>query len=237
MIINACSSPDTGSQTQQNSLTKEESDSGWKLLFDGKTTDMWRGYNQSTMPLLGWVIKDDALVIEKTPQPKPEGFGGDIITKEQYGNFELALEFMVTDTANSGIFYFVIEKPEDPIYFNAPEYQILDNATYAKATSGGDLSKHKTGDNYDMQSAPADYMKPVGEWNQAKIIHKDGHVEHWLNGNKCIEYQVGSPEWEELVLNSKFKDWKGYGRSTVGHIGLQDHQHEVRFRNIKIRTT
>ncbi len=223
------------SDSNPNTLTEAEKSEGWKLLFDGSTADQWRGYNQSALPALGWVVKDGALVIEKTPRPKPDGFGGDIITKEQFGNFELQLEFMVTDTANSGIFYFVIEESGVPMYVNAPEYQILDNATYANMNPGSDMSKHRSGDNYDLQAAPEDYMKPKGEWNLAKIIHQDGHVEHWLNGNKCIEYQVGSEEWTTLVANSKFKDWKGYGKSSVGHIGLQDHQHEVRFRNIKIR--
>jgi len=220
----------------QNALTPEEQTAGWQLLFDGTSTAHWRGYGQENMPSLGWGVKDGALVIDKTPNPKPAGFGGDIITKEKFGNFELMVDFMISDTANSGIFYFVMEEEGSPMWHNAPEYQILDNATYAKMGGDFDLNTHRTGDNYDMQSAAKDFMKPVGEWNTARIVQKDGHVEHWLNGNKCIEYQVGSPEWEALVKKSKFKDYPKYGRTTPGYIGLQDHDYEVRFRNIKIRS-
>ncbi|MFQ5446152.1 MAG: family 16 glycoside hydrolase [Saprospiraceae bacterium] len=215
-----------------NTLMPEEEAAGWQLLFDGTSTAEWRGYNLDSMPALGWTVKDGALVIEKTPDPKPEGFGGDIITKEKFGNFEFMVDFMISDSANSGIFYFVMEEQDTPMWHNAPEFQILDNATYANFY---DINKHSTGDNYDLQSSTEDYMKPVGEWNTARIVHKDGHVEHWLNGNKCLEYQVGSPEWEALVKKSKFKDYPSYGRTTPGHLGLQDHHYEVRFRNIKVR--
>jgi hypothetical protein len=218
-----------------NTLSEAEKEEGWKLLFDGKSIDQWRSYGQQSLPAQGWVVKDGALVIEKTPTQKPEGFWGDIITKEQFGNFELSLEFMTTDTANSGIFYLVVEQPGVPIWQNAPEFQILDNPTYEKMEGAAKMNTHRTGDNYDLQAAPADYSKPNGEWNTARILLKDGHVEHWLNGNKTCEYQIASPEWEALIKKSKFKDYPGYGRSKTGHLGLQDHQHEVRFRNIKIR--
>ncbi len=218
-----------------NTLTPEEQTAGWQLLFDGNSLDQWRGYGLEKMPALGWSVKEGTIVIDKTPDPKPEGFGGDIITKEKFGNFELMVDFMISDTANSGIFYFVLEEEGSAMWFNAPEFQILDNPTYLKLEGDFDLNTHRTGDNYDLQSADQDYMKPVGEWNTARIIHKDGHVEHWLNGNKCIEYQVGSPEWEALVKKSKFKDYPNYGRTTPGHLGLQDHHYEVRFRNIKVR--
>lgn len=218
-----------------NTLTQQEIEQGWQLLFDGKSIDKWRGYNRPDMPSKGWVVRDGALVIESTPDPKPDDFGGDIITKEQFGNFELSLEFMITPLANSGIFYFVVENDSLPMWALAPEYQILDHEGYARQSPDFDLKTHCTCDNYDLQAAPDNYLKPMGEWNLARIVHKDGHVEHWLNGNKCIEYQVGSPAWEELVSNSKFAIYAGYGRAKIGHIGLQDHQHEVRFRNIKIR--
>jgi len=216
-----------------NTLTPEEQAAGWQLLFDGTSLDQWRGYGLEKMPALGWSVKDGTIVIDKTPNPTPEGFGGDIITKEKFGNFEFMVDFMISDSANSGIFYFVMEEPDTPMWHNAPEFQILDNDTYANFY---EVNKHSTGDNYDLQSAPEDYMKPVGEWNTARIVHKDGHVEHWLNGNKCIEYQVGAPDWEALVKKSKFKDYLNYGRTTPGHLGLQDHHYEVHFRNIKVRS-
>jgi hypothetical protein len=233
----ATSEDDTPQATAstQNVLTPEEQAAGWQLLFDGTSMEKWRGYNQESLPPLGWSVKDGTIEIEKTPDPKPDGFGGDIITKEKFGNFELMVDFMISDTANSGIFYFVMEEEGAPMWHNAPEYQILDDVTYAKIEKDFNLDTHRTGDNYDMQAAPEDNMKPVGEWNTARIVQKDGHVEHWLNGKKCVEYQAGSPEWEALVKKSKFKDYPNYGRTSPGYIGLQDHQHEVRFRNIKIR--
>jgi len=218
-----------------NTLTEAEKAAGWKLLFDGKSTDQWRLYGKQTFPAQGWVIQDSALVIQKSPQPRPEGFGGDIITKEAFGNFELVLDFMITDTSNSGILYLVTEEEGVPIWHSAPEYQILDNATWATMGAVDDMATHRTCDNYDLQAAPADYMLGKGNWNTARLVIQDGHVEHWLNGNKCVEYKLGSPEWEDMVKKSKFKDYPKYGRAKQGPIGLQDHDHEVRFRNIKIR--
>lgn len=207
----------------------------WVSLFDGTSTNQWRGYGQAEFPAQGWVVDNEEMVIQKAPKPRPEGFGGDIITKEKFGNFELKLEFKVTEKANSGIFYFVVEEEDIPIYFNAPEFQILDDAGYIAAGDVKEGSSHLTGSNYDMQAAPAGLNKPAGKWNEARILHKDGHVEHWLNGQKTAEYQVGSTEWEKLYKKSKFRKYPGYGRAKEGHIGLQDHDHEVRFRSIKIK--
>lgn len=221
----------------ENTLSAQEIAEGWQLLFDGKSLDKWRGYARSDLPANGWSIRDAALVIEKTPDPKPDDFGGDIITKDQFGGFELMLDFMLSSEANSGIFYFVVEAGSLPIWANAPEYQLLDNAGYQKANPDADLRTHCSCDNYDIQAAPDSFLKPVGEWNQARIVHDgEGHVTHWLNGKKCVEYVSGSPEWEAMVAQSKFKDYPLYGRSLTGHIGLQDHQHEVHFKNIKIRS-
>ena len=242
LIFSSCQSNQPSEQGNEepaatiNTLTEEEKAAGWVLLFDGKSTDQWRTYGKDAFPAQGWVIENGELVIQKAPQPRPDGFGGDIITKESFGNFELVLDFMVTDTSNSGIFYLVNERPGVPIWHDAPEYQILDNATWATMGALDDMSTHRTCDNYDLHAAPADYMLGKGNWNTARLIVRDGQVEHWLNGNKCVEYQIGSPEWEELVKKSKFNEYPGYGRATRGPIGLQDHDHEVRFRNIKIRS-
>ena len=219
-----------------NVLSPEEAEAGWTLLFDGKTLDSWRGYNRPDLPKNGWVVENGEMVILATPDPKPEDFGGDIITKAQFGNFELVFDFKITEMANSGVFYFVKEDSNLPMWANAPEHQILDHEAYAKSHPDFDLKTHCTCDNYDLQAAPDNYMKPVGEWNHGRIIHKDGHVEHWLNGNKCIEYQVGSEEFTALVKASKFSEYPDFGLTSPGHIGLQDHQHEVRFKNIKIKS-
>lgn len=217
-----------------NKLTEKESEEGWQLLFDGKSTEHWRGYNKESFPSHGWKVEDGNLIVEKSPQ---EGAGGGtIITRKMYRNFELSLEFMVSDTANSGILYLGLEKDDEPMWHTAPEFQILDNQTALNnADDKFDLKTHLTGDNYDLHSASEDYTNPVGEWNTARIVVNDGHIEHWLNGNKTIEYQINSEDWSTLVANSKFNEYSDYGQASRGHIGLQDHDHEVKFRNIKIR--
>jgi alpha-3'-ketoglucosidase len=220
-------------QTQQNTLTAKEESEGWILLFDGKSTDAWRGYNKKTFPESGWEVRDEQLVITFSGNEEA-GSAGDIITKEKFGNFELSLEFMLTDSANSGIFYMVTGFEDNPIWHLAPEYQILDNPTY-ESMLGDWMEKHRTGDNYDMEAAEVDYSNPVGEWNTARIVRKGHHIEHWLNGNLAVEYKIGSIKWKKQVAASKFSEYKMYGMAKQGNIGLQDHGHEVMFRNIKIR--
>ena len=215
-----------------NTLTQAEKDAGWQLLFDGKTTDGWKGYNKDSFPTKGWHIEDGVLYVEAS-NTEEAGFGGDIVTTESFDNFELSLDFMLSDTANSGILYRVIET-DDPIWHNAPEYQLLDDPTYI-AMGTMDMTTHLTGDNYDMQSAMARPLKPVGEWNTARIVVNGPLVEHWLNGQKMLEYELWSPEWEAQYKASKFRDYPAYGRTQRGPIGLQDHGHRVSFRNIKIR--
>ncbi len=214
-----------------NTLTEEEIAAGWLLLFDGKTTDMWRGYQNETFPNLGWRVEDGTITVEKSGTEE-EGFGGDIITKETFENFELTLDFVCSDTANSGIFYRVLEMEGAAIWHNAPEYQILDNATYATM---GITNKHFCAANYDLHPAEVDHTKPIGEWNTASISVNDNHVEHWLNGKLVAAYDLETPEWEEMVAQSKFAGYPNYGRNRNGAIGLQDHGHKVQFRNIKIR--
>lgn len=218
----------------QNTLSAVEQEQGWQLLFDGSSSDQWRGYLQEQLPGQGWEVQDGELVVLRTPEGGSGG--GDIITRKQYENFELSLEFMVSDTANSGILYLAIEQEGKPIWHSAPEYQILDNETY-KNMEGNDMDMHThlTAENYDLQAADNDYTNPVGEWNQARIVVNKGHVEHWLNGHKTIEYDINSPAWTELVKGSKFSEYPEYGQAKRGHIGIQDHGHEVRFRNIKIK--
>lgn len=217
--------------TLPNTLTAEEKAAGWELLFDGKTTDQWRGYNHETFPTLGWKVMDGSIAVEKSGAEE-EGFGGDIITKATFENFEFSMEFLCSDTANSGIFYRVTEMKGAAIWHNAPEYQILDNDRYAEM---GVDSLHFTAANYDLHPAETDHTKPIGEWNTARIILNNNHVEHWLNGHKIVEYNLESPEWEALVAKSKFASYSDYGKIRDGHLGLQDHGHLVRFRNIKVR--
>ncbi len=219
---------ETKEMTPANALSKAEEAAGWQLLFDGNSTDQWRGYNKASFPTNGWEVKNGLLMV------LAKGEGGDIITRDQYANFELKLDFMVSDTANSGIFYLATEEENAPIWHNAPEFQILDNQTYIKMGTF-EMKTHLTGDNYDLQAAAEDYSHPAGEWNSARIIHHSGKVEHWLNGHKTVEYEIGSPEWKTMVKKSKFATYPKYGLAKKGYIGLQDHGHLVSFRNIKIR--
>lgn len=216
-----------------NTLTEEDQSAGWELLFDGKTTNKWRGYNNDSFPEKGWHIRNGNLAVEHSGAGE-EGFGGDIITIDTFENFEFSLEFMVSKEGNSGILYRVVEKEGVPIWHNAPEYQILDDETYIEI-SEMDMNTHLTGDNYDLHSSMEKKLNPEGEWNHALIKINNNHVEHWLNGVKTVEYKIESPEWETLVEKSKFKDYPDYGRVKSGHIGLQDHGHLIMFRNIKIR--
>jgi hypothetical protein len=217
-----------------NTLTEDEQAQGWELLFDGQSVEHWRRYRQDSFPARGWIVDDGTLVILKREGDKPGG--GDIITRERYQDFELQLDFMITDTANSGIFYRAVESETEPIYWSAPEYQILDNDTYMSWEElDFDLKTHLTAENYDLQSAPGDYTNPVGSWNTAKIVVNGNQVEHWLNGNLAVSYEINSEDWKIQVANSKFAEHPQYAQAESGYIGLQDHDHEVRFKNIKIR--
>lgn len=216
----ACS-PAGQAQSGMNALTAAEREAGWRLLFDGKTADRWRGYHMDSMPS-GWQAVDGALA--------RVGQGGDIITRDQFANFELTLEWKIAPGGNSGVMYRVTEE-YDESYKSAPEMQVLDDAAHADAQS----RLTAAGANYDLYPAPAGVVKPAGEWNLARIVVNGNQVEHWLNGQKVVEYELMSADWEARVKQSKFAQWPNYGRSKQGHIALQDHGDQVAFRNIKIR--
>jgi hypothetical protein len=210
-----------------NTLTDAERAAGWQLLFDGKTTAGWRAYNADTMST-AWTAEDGVLVLSRTRD------AADIITTKQYGDFELVLEWRLSPegrAGNSGIFYRAPEMRDTAIYWGAPEMQILDDARHGD----GRNDKTSTGANYGLHGVPHGAAKPVGEWNTVRIVAKGAHIEHWLNDKKIVEYELWSPEWEALVQASKFAPHTRYGRSAVGHIGLQQHGSYVGFRNIKIR--
>lgn len=234
LAVTACGNEQEQAEpTAQNTLTAAEQAAGWRLLFDGQTTNGWRGYNKESFPEVGWEVADGNLIVLAS-DGEEEGNGGDIITEEEFDNFELSLEFKLSPVANSGILYRVVESEEEPIWHNAPEYQLIDDTAYIEMDEM-DMTKHLTGDNYDLHSSVVTASNPIGEWNHARIIVNGAHVEHWLNGVQTVAYELWTPEWEELVRASKFADYPGYGRATSGHIGLQDHGHTLRYRNIKIR--
>jgi hypothetical protein len=205
----------------QNVLTAEEQQAGWKLLFDGQTTQGWRGWKKDDFPD-GWKVVGGALV--------RVGPGGDIATREQFDNFDLQLEWRIAAAGNSGIFYHAAESGEWP-WETAPEMQVLDNAEHPD----GREPKTAAGSNYALYAPVKDVTQPVGLWNQVRIVVHGNHVEHWLNGVKVVEYELGSPQWQQLVAASKFKDMPNYGKTKTGYIVLQDHGDKVAFRNIRIR--
>jgi hypothetical protein len=204
-----------------NTLTDIERAQGWRLLFDGRSMDGWRGYMSETLPD-GWKAVDGLLT--RTAR------AGDIITNEKFRDFELAFDFNVAPGGNSGIFYRAIEGPE-LIYYAAPEYQVLDDAAHRDGSS----PLTSTGANYAINPAPPGFTKPAGEWNSGRIIVNGNHVEHWLNGQQVVEYELGSADWGKRVAASKFNQWPEYGKASEGHIGIQDHGSMVQYRNIKIR--
>lgn len=203
----------------------------WKSLFDGKSLDAWRIYKSEAAPKLCetpgapacWEIRDGVLM--------KDGNANDMITKEEFGDFELELEWKIGEAGNSGVFYRGTEE-YNAIYWSAPEYQLLDNVKAADNKK----DNHLAGSVYDIYAAPADAAKPAGEWNQTRIIAKGSHVEHWLNGRKVAEYDLGSPDWKEKLETSKFKPWSHFATSPKGHFGVQgNHPGTLALRNIRVR--
>ncbi|RMG23381.1 MAG: DUF1080 domain-containing protein [Bacteroidetes bacterium] len=216
-----------GQQQQQQEKEDEGNEQQadeWILLFDGSNLDHWRNYLADTLSDK-WQIQDGTLTLTGKG-------GGDIITKDEYENFELELEWKISEGGNSGVFFHVLEADSlEKVYFSGPEIQILDNDGHPD----GKIPTHRAGDNYDLHSCTKETVKPVGEWNHLRVVVNNGHVEHWLNGEKVVEYDLGSPDWEARYQKSKFTKWPVYGRAGKGHIALQDHGDPVWFRNIRIR--
>lgn len=217
-----------------NTLTKKEKKQGWVLLFNGEDFSGWRKCNDTKMPE-NWVIEDNAMkVFTAEGKQAGHGAGGDILfADKQYKDFELSIDWKASDMGNSGIFYYVREAPGQPIYFAAPEVQVLDNVN----ATDNKLANHLAGSLYDMLPADPATIKPAGEWNTVVIRVKDGKVFHTMNGKKVVEYTLWTKEWDDMVAKSKFKDFPGFteGIAKQGYIGLQDHGYPIWFRNIKIR--
>lgn len=214
----------------KNQLTSEEKKDGWQLLFDGSDAGMWRGINSDVLPDSGWKIENGELIVL--------GGGGDIITREKYGNFHLKVDFKITSGANSGIKYFVdlhLDSVKNKYYALGLEYQILDDEKHPDAHQGSHEGSRTVASLYDLIKAENKKVNPAGEWNHAEILSKDNHVEHWLNGIKVLEYERGSDDFNKLVSESKYKNYEGFGLGAVGYILLQDHGNEVHFCNIKIK--
>jgi hypothetical protein len=217
-----------------NTLTAAEKKQGWVLLFNGKDFEGWRQCNGTGMPA-NWLIDDHAMKVFTAEGKKPgEGSNGDILYGvKQFRNFELSIDWKAEKAGNSGIFFNVREVPGKPIYYAAPEVQVLDNID----ATDNKIPSHLAGSLYDMIAADPKSVKSVGEWNTIVIRVKDGTVTHTQNGMKVVEYTLWTPEWDAMVQNSKFKTFPGFleGIAKEGYIGLQDHGYAIWFRNIKIR--
>lgn len=220
----------------KNNLSIDEKKKDWKLLWDGKTTNGWRGARLDTFPESGWEIKDGILSVLSSGGAESTA-GGDIVTKETYGDFELKVDFKITEGANSGIKYYVdTDINKGPGSSIGLEYQILDDERHPDAKLGNHDGSRTVGSLYDLiQADTTKHMNPIGEWNTAYLISKDNHVEHWLNGTKVLEYERKSKAYKKLVSESKYAKWVNFGESEKGHILLQDHGDLVSFKNVKIR--
>ena len=219
---------------KSNNLSKKEKKDGWVLLFNGSDFNGWRQCNGEGMPA-NWVLEDEAMKVFTGEGKKPgQGAGGDILFGDKkYKNFEVSIDWKASKMANSGIFFNIREIPGKPIYYAAPEIQVLDNVD----ATDNKVDSHLAGSLYDMIAADPATVNPAGEWNTIVVRVKNGSVTHTQNAVKVVEYELWTPEWDELVENSKFKSFPGFqeGISKEGYIGLQDHGYTVWFRNIKIR--
>lgn len=231
IIFYACSSSKGQSGSgQTNMLTSKEKNDGWQLLFDGQTTNGWHTYNKDFVSK-NWNVVDGAIVLD--PKIKDPRGNGDLVTDNAYENYEFSTEWKISEAGNSGIIFDIKEDPKfRDTYNTGAEMQVLDNIK----ASDNKKENHLAGLLYDLSGTAAlSKPKPVGEWNEARIVQKDGRLTLYFNGIKTFDGQVGGEDWKKMVANSKFKTWTNFMTSPNGKIAFQNHDHEVAFRNVKIR--
>lgn len=198
----------------------------WISLFDGSSKTGWHVYNH-TSDGSAWIIDDGAIHLDPSRSGR-----GDLVTDEEFENFELELEWKIDSCGNSGIMFNVVESPEYQYTFlTGPEMQVLDNACHPDSQ----YEKHRAGDLYDLIASSANVVKPAGEWNKVRIISNNGQVEFWLNDVNVVKFTMHTPEWDAMVAASKFKDMPAFGKARKGRIAIQDHDDKVWYRNIRIR--
>lgn len=223
IALTACQTTVGGSSAGTiNTISQSEQQQGWKLLFNGKDLTGWRNYKAQTVGP-GWTVVDGVLT-------RSGENAGDIITIDKYKNFELALDWRISEGGNSGILYRGTED-NDYIWQSAPEMQVLDNDRH----SDGKLELTSAGSDFGLYPAPHSVTHPAGQWNSIRIVVNGNHVEHWMNGTKVVDYELGSADWKDRVAKSKFSTMPNYGKASEGYIALQDHGDKVEFRNIRIR--
>ncbi len=224
--------------TSNSDIAKDDStlykmvneDTAWVSLFDGQTLYGWHGYNKSDSAVTNWIIEDSALVCLGAAEWDT---GGDLVSEKEFENFELEWDWKIEKGGNSGLMYHVVEDPKyKGPYETGPEYQMIDDAGWP-----GKLEDwQKTGADYAMNVAnDKKKVNPIGEWNSSKIVFNNGHVEHWLNGEKIVEFQAWTDEWNKEKTTGKWKDFPDYGSAKSGKIALQDHGNKAYFKNIRIK--
>ncbi len=227
---------------EPNTLTTEEKSAGWKLQFDGHDTSNWRGYEQSAFPTKGWHVEHGCLVNPKS-NGRPNGSGGDLVTVAKFRDFEFRFEWRIAKGGNSGVQYLFQEPRPNPTISmyggdtgHSPtgfEYQILDDPNYPRELKNG--ADHLTAALYMLVTPVNKVLRPTGEFNEGRIIIHGNHVEHWLNGRKVLECELGSAKLKTAIAKSKFKVFANFGEKAPTAISLQDHGDEIAYRNLKIR--
>ena len=215
-----------------NVLTDKEKKDGWKLLFDGKSLSGWHNYKSDKIGP-AWKIADGSLWLDASNKKDWQTMGGgDLISKDEFENYEFSVDWKLAPCGNSGIIFNVVEDAKyDYCWKTGPEMQVLDNTCHPDAK----IDKHRAGNLYDLIESKTVSVRPAGEWNTAKIISNKGHLELWLNDVKQVDTQMFTPEWEAMIAGSKFKTAADFGKAHKGHLALQDHGDQVWYRNIKIR--
>lgn len=229
-VIHTCLSLLVSTPVGISTAAAQSATGEWQVLFDGETLQGWRSYGQER-PGAEWIVEDGAIVLD-VDDSTTEMTAGDLMTEEQFENFELELEWKISPGGNSGVFFGVREiEGHDVAYLTGVEMQVLDDDVHPD----GARPETSAGSCYALYPPPDDVLRPVGEYNAARIVVQDGVVEHWLNGIRIVEYDMNSQDWADRVAASKFADWEHFGRYRKGHIALQDHTDRVWYRNIRIR--
>lgn len=222
------------------SASAQAQNGGWRSLFDGKTFNGWRGLGYDSVPTAHWTIENGAIrkipvgQVARMPDGQPAK-GGDLLTRETFGDFELSWEWKIGRGGNSGVKYNVSEEISVAASPNHAalgfEYQLLDDSL----AEDNKIPSHRAGALYDMIAPSTVTVKPAGEWNVSRLVYRGNHGEHWLNGTMVVEFELGTPRMDSLLAKSKYKNIKNFAQRRTGHIVLQDHGEEVYFRNIRIR--
>jgi hypothetical protein len=231
VVLLAChSSSKTSAAGSYNKLSAAEQKEGWQLLFDGNTRNGWHAYNNKS-DASAWTVNNGILYLDPAAKKNGAG-GGDLTTNEEYENFDLKLDWKIDSAGNSGVIFLVQEDPKyGASYLTGPEMQIIDNNGHHDAR----INKHRAGDLYDLIASTPENVHPWGQWNSIEMIVKNGELAFYQNGTRVVTTTMWNDNWKNLIANSKFKNWAGFGTFKKGRICLQDHGDGVAFRNIKIR--